>query len=289
MLHPYIEQFLHYCQASNFPPKSIEALQARLRQFDRYCQTIEMATIADLCYKHLLAFVADFDTPSVHVKKNRIWALRHFYHFLKLNHIIDDNIARHIPYPKIARKVPRYLTNDEFKRILRHFCEQSNTSTGLRNLIVIMLLGLLGLRLGAVLALNVEDVDLDAGLLYIREKGRSKRLMPLPGILCQALRSYLKADGRHRGPLLLSKRKKRLSERTVQGFLLTVMAELSIDKHLHAHLFRHTAATHLNKVAGPDVTQHVLGHAARSNTVQYTHLNPDIYAVYMKKHPYMNL
>lgn len=289
MLHPYIEQFLHYCQASNFPPKSIEALHVRLRQFDRYCQTIEMAAIANVGYEHLLTFVADFDTPSVHVKKNRIWALRHFYHFLKLNHIIDDNIARHIPYPKIARKVPRYLTHDEFKRILRHFCEQSNTSSGLRNLIVIMLLGFLGLRLGAVLALNVEDVDLGHGLLRLREKGGIKRLLPLPGILSEALLSYLKADGRTQGPLLLSKRKKRLSERTVQDFLLTAMAELGIDKHLHAHLFRHTAATHLNKVAGPDVTQHLLGHATRSYTVQYTHLNPDIYAVYMKKHPYMNL
>jgi hypothetical protein len=33
----------------------------------------------------------------------------------------------------------------------------------------------------------------------------------------------------------------------------------------------------------------LLGHATRRHTVQYTHLNPDIYAVYMKRHPYMNL
>jgi integrase/recombinase XerC len=208
---------------------------------------------------------------------------------LKLNHIIDENIASYIPYPKIARKVPGYLTMDEFKRLLRHFCEQSNTPAGLRNLIIITLLGFLGLRLGALLKLSVEDVDLEHGLLRIREKGNVKRLIPLPGILSQALSSYLKADGRHYGPLLLSKRRKRISERTLQDLLRTALTELDMDKHLHAHLFRHTAATYLNKVAGPDVTQHVLGHAARSNTMQYTHLNPDIYAVYMGKHPYMNL
>lgn len=289
MLHTYIEQFLHYCQASNFPAKSIEALNARLRQFHQYYQTIAINSIVDVNYEHLLAFVADFERPSVHVKKNRVWALRHFYHFLKLKRIIDENIASYIPYPKIARKVPRYLTNDEFKRILRHFCDQSNTPTGIRNLIIIMLLGFLGLRLGALLNLNVEDVDLEHGLLRLREKGSIKRLLPLPDILCRALSRYLETLEPPRGPLLLSKRKKRLSERTVQDFLLTAMAELGIEKHLHAHLFRHTAATYLNKVAGPDVTQHVLGHAARRNTVQYTHLNPDVYAVYMRKHPYMNL
>ncbi len=60
---------------------------------------------------------------------------------------------------------------------------------------------------------------------------------------------------------------------------------LEFDKRLHAHLFRHTAATHLNKAAGTDITQHVLGHSQRHNTEKYTHLNPDLYAVYMKRHP----
>ena len=289
MLHNYIEQFLHYCQASNFTAKSIEALTARLRQFDRYCQTLAIDSITDVSYEHLLAFVADFDTPSVHVKKSRVWTLHQFYHFLKLIQLIDENIATHIPYPKLVKKVPQYLTMTEFNLILRYFASQADTPHGLRNLIVIMLFGFLGLRLLSVLKLNVEDVDLEAGLLCIREKGSVRRLLPLPEILSQALASYLRTNDDPRGPLLLSKRRKRISERTVQDLLRTAIAKLGIEKHLHAHLFRHTAATYLNKVAGPDVTQQVLGHAARRNTVQYTHLNPDVYAVYMRKHPYMNL
>lgn len=289
MLQDYIEQFLHYCQVSSFPVKSIEAFTARLRQFDRYCQTLAAGSIADLNYQHLLVFVADFEAPSVHVKKNRVWALHHFYHFLKLNHIIDENIAAYIPYPKIGRKVPQYLTITEFNQLLEHFASRANSSHGLRNLNVIMLFGLLGLRLRSVLKLDVADVDLSTALIRIREKGNVKRLLPLPDILCLTLTAYLETRGYAPGPLLLSKRRKRLSERTVQDFLCTAMAKLGIDKHLHAHLLRHTAATCLNKVAGPDITQHVLGHAARSNTWQYIHLNPDIYAVYMKKHPYMNL
>ncbi len=289
MLQDYIEQFLHYCQVSNFTAKSIEAFTARLRQFDRYCQTLAADSIAELNYQHLLAFVADFEAPSDHVKKNRVWALHQFYHFLKLNHIIDENIAAYIPYPKIWRKVPQYLIPTEFNQLLEHFASRANSPHGLRNLIVIMLFGFLGLRLGALLKLNVEDVDLNFGLLHIREKGDVQRLLPLPDILCRTLTGYLETRGHPRGPLLLSKRGKRISERTVQDFLRTAMAKLGMDKHLHAHLFRHTAATCLNKVAGPDITQHVLGHAARSNTRHYIHLNPDVYAVYMKKHPYMNL
>ena len=132
----------------------------------------------------------------------------------------------------------------------------------------------------------------------------------MPQILCKFLSNYIQDLNLKQGPLFLSKRKKRISERTLQDIFKTAMDELGIDspreigvsrdghqektaisrgKHLHAHLFRHTAATHLNKVAGPEITQYVLGHACRQNTDVYTHLNPDIYAEYMGKHPYHNL
>jgi hypothetical protein len=42
-------------------------------------------------------------------------------------------------------------------------------------------------------------------------------------------------------------------------------------------------------VAGTTITQHVLGHSLRKNTNKYIHLNPDHYAAYMKKHPFMKL
>ena len=289
MLHNYIEQFLYYCQVSNFTAKSLEALTSRLKEFNRYCQNLSTDSINMVTYRDLLIFVADFDRPSVHIKKSRVWVLRQFYHFLKLNQIVADNLARDIPYPKMEKKVPQYLTIAEFNQILEYFALGAHSAVGLRNLIIIMLFGFLGLRLQAVLKLNVEDVDPVSGIIHIQDKGGVKRHLALPDILCKALSDYLNRDEQPDGPLFLSTRKKRISERTIQDLLRKAMQELSIEKHLHAHLFRHTAATHLNKVAGPDITQHVLGHAARRNTEQYSHLNPDIYVSYMKKHPYMNL
>ena len=152
-----------------------------------------------------------------------------------------------------------------------------------------MLLGFLGLRLQSVLSLDIDDVDLESSLVWIREKGGISREMFMPQILCAFLGQYLEMLNRNQCPLFLSKRNKRISERTLQDIFKKAMDELGIEKHLHAHLFRHTAATHLNKVAGAEITQHVLGHARRRSTEVYTHLNPDQYAGYMKKHPYHNL
>jgi integrase/recombinase XerC len=157
----------------------------------------------------------------------------------------------------------------------------------LRNLLIIMLLGMLGLRTSTLIAINIEDIDVSCGLMWIREKGRRQRNMVLPHSICKIIHKYLQLRRLKKGPLLISKRKKRISQRTLQDIFRTTADRLGIEKKLHARLFRHTAATHLNRVAGIEITQQVLGHSRRANTLKYAHLNPDQYAVYMKKHPYM--
>lgn len=288
MLHDFVQQFLNYCKNADFAERSIEALVNRLNELSRFAQTLGTQDVADITYQHLLSFVSDFQSPSLHVKKSRVWVLHQFYHFLVLQNVISDNPASFIPYPKIGRKVPQFLTIDEFNRLLGHFAKDAHSFIGLRNLIIVMLFGFLGLRLLAVTKLNIEDVDVNDASIWVQEKGGIKRRLYLPQVLCKALTTYLTMRDATDGALLITKRKNRISDSTVQNLLKTLMVELGISKHLHAHLFRHTAATHLNKTAGPDITRFVLGHAMSYSTERYIHLNPDIYADYMKRHPYMN-
>jgi integrase len=66
-------------------------------------------------------------------------------------------------------------------------------------------------------------------------------------------------------------------------------ASNALDMHIYSRIFRHTAATQLNQVAGLEVTKYYLGHRRRESTKRYVHLNPDIYGEYMKRHPFMKL
>ncbi len=287
MLHRHINQFLDYCKLADFSIRSIQALTARLNEFKNFMKTQRIRSIKRVRYRHLINFAADYNTPSIHVTKSRVWTLRQFYHFLTLHRIVPENIATGLPYPKIEKTVPQFLTTDEYNRLIRHFTNRADSPMGLRNLIIIMLLGTLGLRTSTLTALNIEDIDIIYGLLWIKEKGRRFRSVVLPHSLCKIIRNYLQLRRRKRGPLLISKRKKRISPRTLQDIFRSAADQLGIDKKLHARLFRHTAATHLNQVAGIEITQQVLGHSRRANTLKYAHLNPDKYAVYMKKHPFI--
>ncbi len=48
--------------------------------------------------------MADYKNPSIHVKKSRIWSVKQFFHYLKLNGIVRENIASDLPYPKIENR-----------------------------------------------------------------------------------------------------------------------------------------------------------------------------------------
>jgi integrase/recombinase XerC len=285
MLHQIINQFLDYCQLADFSIRSIQTLTARLGEFKTFLRLYKIRSVKKITYNHLINFVADFNNPSIHVRKSRVWTLRQFFHFLTIHQHVTKNIARKLPYPKIEKTTPQFLTDKEYKRLIKHFNDQANSNMGTRNLIIIMLLGTLGLRTSTLTALDIEDIDIKCGLLWVREKGRRSRSLVLPHCLCKMIDNYL--QGRKKGSLLLSKRKKRISARTLQDIFRTAADQLGIHKKLHARLFRHTAATHLNQVAGTVITQNVLGHSRKANTLKYAHLNPDQYANYMKKHPYM--
>ncbi len=287
MLRQYCSQFLAYCQLADFSIRSIQALTARLNEFKTYLKSQRIRSVKKITYRHLIDFVADYKAPSIHVRKSRVWTLRQFYHFLTLHRHTPKNIALKLPYPKIEKTVPQFLTPDEYNRLICHFSNRADSSMGLRNLIIIMLLGTLGLRTMTLTGLNIEDIDVTCGLMWIREKGQRQRTIVLPHSLCKIIRNYLQLLRFEKGPLFISKRNKRISPRTLQDIFRRAADQLSIDKKLHARLFRHTAATHLNKVAGIEITQQVLGHSRRANTIKYAHLNPDQYALYMKKHPYM--
>lgn len=287
MLEINIEHFLDYCKVSNFAVRSIQSLRVRLNEFNRFINNGPVETVQDISYRHLREFITH--SPSIHIKKARIWSLRQFFHFLKLNGWIKANIASDFPYPKIEKTMPHFLTTEEYNRILTFFYRRAADASGFRNLVMIMMLGLLGLRLSSVISLNVEDVDIETGLLQITEKGGKQRPLIMPKILCLVLNQYFEFLDNKKGPLFLSKRNKRLSPRTLQDIFQKAEGLLDIDKHLHAHLFRHTAATHLNKVSDPEITRHVLGHMRSNSTRKYTHLNPDQYAVYMQSHPYMEV
>ncbi len=286
MLTKNINDFSIYIKIHNFSKRSQDVFSARLNEFNKYLNTLKLKSIREIEYSHLTDFILH-NNPTVHVKKPRIWALRQFFHYLKLKGIIKKNISIMLPYPKIDIKEPDFFSIIELNKILHYFVNNSDSFKGLRNFIIILFLSFLGLRISSVINIDIQDIDLKASNILIKEKGSKKRVLPLPQIICFFLHPYIKSLEQDIGPLFTSSNSKKLSCRMVQYLFQKTSKELDI--HIHSHRFRHTTATFLNSVSEICVTKEVLGHKRMKNTERYVHLNPDIYVEYMKRHPYMKV
>jgi len=83
---------------------SLEALTVRLNELANFQKTRKIRTVKKIRYRHLIGYAADYNEPSIYVKKSRAWPLRQFYHFLTLHRIVSENIATGISYPKIEKQ-----------------------------------------------------------------------------------------------------------------------------------------------------------------------------------------
>ena len=130
MLRRYFGPFIEYFKLANFADRSIEAIAARTNEFQSYLTSNKIRSIKKVTYQHLVVFSADFQAPSIHVTKSRLWMLRQFYHFLTLHQHMPKNIARDLPYLKIEKTMPVFLTPDALKRLVHHFSRLATRRAG---------------------------------------------------------------------------------------------------------------------------------------------------------------
>ena len=163
-------------------------------------------------------------------------------------------------------------------------------------LAMIELLYSCGLRLSELRGINRPDLDLLAGQVKVRGKGRKERILPVGSHAQRALRAYERSrddviahvgPGADRQAFFLSVRGKRASRSTIQKSITGWLSQVDEGVGLSTHSLRHTFATHLLD-AGADLraVQELLGHASVSTTQIYTHTSVErLKKVYRQAHP----
>ncbi|MDA8171515.1 MAG: tyrosine recombinase XerC [Nitrospiraceae bacterium] len=239
--------------------------------------------------------------------------LRSFFRFLNREGRLDSNPARLLKSPKLEKKLPRFLTVDEAFNLMEAPAKAGFNA--LRDRAVLELLYSSGLRVGELAALDLDDLNLNEGMVKVKGKGKKERLVPVGSKAVSALRAYilerfllvrnLKAKrhgrfaarpagakpagggGESENALFINRSGGRLTERSVRRAVVGCVARALPGKKATPHTLRHTFASHLLQ-AGADlrVIQELLGHASLSTTQKYTHLDiTHLMDVYDKAHP----
>jgi len=228
--------------------------------------------------------------PATRARKTA--AIRSFYRRAVLAGMMDTDPTRSLAGPRLESGLPRTLTVGEVERLL---AGPKTGPRGLRDRALLETLYGAGLRASEVLALRLQDIDLEVGFVRTIGKGDKERVVPLGRKAIEALRAYnergrpfLGRPGALKAPeLFLNNRGRRLSRQGLHLIIKTCARQAGLPDDVSAHTLRHSFATHLLE-GGADLraVQEMLGHADLSTTQIYTHVTTaHLQKIYRDAHP----
>ena len=247
-----------------------------------------VSTLKKISLDDIHAFVSHLavdNKSKATTRARKVSTIRIFFKYLsEKEKILKINPAQNLETPKLDKRIPKYLSLDDSRKLLNIAADENNRNKE-RDFAIITLFLNCGLRLSELVGINIKDIDFSECKLNVIGKGNKERTIYLNKACINAINDYLavrpregvKVDSKHsEKALFLSEQRKRISNRTVQYIVDKELAKAGLDTTKYSvHKLRHTAATLMYQYGNVDIRalQELLGHESISTTEIYTHVN----------------
>lgn len=231
-----------------------------------------------------ISYMATDLRSSPATRARKISTIRIFFKYLSSKaKLIPTNPAQNLETPKLGKRMPKYLSLEDSKKLLSVTINEDNRNN-IRDYAIITLFLNCGMRLSELVNINIKDIDFSESKLNVIGKGNKERTIFLNKACLKALKDYLeirpheRVQFNSRDALFLSERKERISNRTVQQIVKNELRKAGLDtKKYSTHKLRHTAATLMYQYGDVDIRalQALLGHESIATTEIYTHVNDE--------------
>ncbi len=220
-------------------------------------------------------------------------AVRGFHRFAVREGVAGSDPAQGVKPPSPAKRLPKALPLSDIEAILEA-AGGPGTTLALRDRALLELLYGTGARVSEAVGVDVDDLNLDRGLVKLRGKGGNERLVPVGSYARDACGRYLLlarpelvAAGKGGHAVFLNARGGRLSRQSAWTVIAVAAQRAGITAGVSPHTLRHSFATHLlDGGADVRVVQELLGHASVTTTQIYTLVTVDtLREVYATAHP----
>src|SRR3989304_2447671 len=291
---PMLEEFIrHISLERNLSSHTIRNYFSDLSQFYEYLtgvfkkDTLLIEDLRNIDHVILRAFLTNLYEKGLSKSSvaRKISTIRTFFNYMCREGNLVNNPGKMVSTPKRGKTLPKFLSVDEADRLLGTPVGEDRLS--IRDRAILETFYSAGLRIGEIVAINIEDLNLSEGLIKVQGKGRKERIVPVGEKAVDAIKKYLATSQlTNTLPLFLNKYGKRITTRSVHR-IVAKYKKLSGLWDITPHSLRHSFATHLLE-GGADLrsVQEMLGHASLSTTQRYTHVSMDkLMEVYDKAHP----
>ena len=221
-----------------------------------------------------------------------ISGLKSFFNYLVFEDYRKDNPMDLIESPKIGRKLPDTLSEQEINRLINAI--DLSKPEGERNRAMLETLYGCGLRVSELINLRISDLYFEEDFIKVTGKGDKQRFVPISDINKKYINIYWREARIHQkiqkgfeDILFLNRRGRQLTRAMVFTIIKQLAEKISLHKRISPHTFRHSFATHLLE-NGADLRaiQQMLGHESITTTEVYMHVDRTHLAEVMNKfHP----
>lgn len=320
-MYTHFDNYLIYLKVEkNASPKTIASYQKDFfRGLDFFADLLKKEDHAVLptdldhrTFRHYLAFLKKQGLARTTAARH-LAAWRSLYRYLQREGIIDDNPLIRVASPKLDKKLPKFLFENEAAALVES--PDLSQPLGVRDRALLETLYAGGLRINELVSLDLGDMDLAMGYVRIMGKRSKERMVPLGSKAVEALKNYLRdarprllanrgskktqqasktgglqimpLPGKLNNAVFLNRWGDRLSSRGIRKILNKYVEKVSLGRKISPHTLRHSFATHLlNAGADLRLVQELLGHTRLTSTQLYTHITSErLKQVYRKSHP----
>lgn len=268
-------------------PRTVENYVPEVADFLRFLKSVSAtpaevaATLKLLDQATLLAFLrrptAAQKTPGAVTWNMRLAAVRSLYAYLCRIDLLQVNPALRVDRQRTFERPTVPLDLTDLIALVESARSNSGALLAARNVALFQSLIHTALRVHEIVALNIEQVDMEHyRLLDVRRKGGRSLASTFNDVVAEGLQDYMatRPTAAASAPLFVTERGSRLSVRTVQELVKRHAQLAGIKQKVSPHLLRHSSATAFAALGTTlAVVQDICGHASVTTTQRYVHSN----------------
>lgn len=236
---------------------------------------------------HINKYISSLRTRTVNGETKRTsdsirtvhWsALNSFFQFL-IPEYIKENPVANTQRPKMKDNPHvTYLTSEEVANMLNNVELRANEKMKNRDLCLLKIGFNTGLRVSAIVQIDIDDIDFKHNRIKVTEKGDYDNYVMFGDNLKEQLLLWLNDRKKYFGDyttnaLFVSQKGNRMSTLRVNE-LVSKYAEGATDKHVTPHVMRHSCATNLYEKTGDIyLCAKQLNHKNVSTTQRYAEIS----------------
>ena len=289
-----IECFLDYLKLErNYSRLTVLKYESCLRLFEEYFKNLntelEWESVDADVIRDWMESMMDSGLTAASVN-GRLSAVRSFYRFALKKGLVENDPAHTITGPKKEKPLPKFIREKDMDRLLQPEM-WGDTYKDICARTIILLFYETGMRVGELVMLDDEMVDLDNRQLKVTGKRNKQRIIPFGAELEQALRDFVRLRDeqveRTEKGFFVTEKGQRVTYEQVRRMVKNHLGRVTTQQKRTPHVLRHTfATTMLNHEAGLESVKQLLGHESLATTEIYTHTTfEQLKKVYEKAHP----